>query len=181
MIISILYAISICQTAKTARALCVIAYEKEVKTNGITEHKHYLSAGGITFAMQVTRSGTLAAGSASVPGSTQTSSLRYFHHDQLGSIAAITDGVTGGEIERLAYDPWGKRRNINGLSDVTDSLVGRTTDRGFTEHEHLDEMGVVHMNGRIYDPLIARFMSADPQHRSAQHAAKLQPLCVCDE
>jgi RHS repeat-associated protein len=97
-----------------------------------------------------------------VPGSTQTSSLRYFHHDQLGSIAAITDGVTGGEIERLAYDPWGKRRNINGLSDVTDSLVGRTTDRGFTEHEHLDEMGVVHMNGRIYDPLVARFMSADP-------------------
>jgi RHS repeat-associated protein len=29
-------------------------------------------------------------------------------------------------------------------------------------HEHLDEMGVVHMNGRIYDPLIGRFMSADP-------------------
>jgi RHS repeat-associated protein len=40
--------------------------------------------------------------------------------------------------------------------------VGRTTDRGFTEHEHLDEMGVVHMNGRIYDPLVGRFMSADP-------------------
>jgi RHS repeat-associated protein len=29
-------------------------------------------------------------------------------------------------------------------------------------HEHLDEMGLVHMNGRIYDPLIGRFMSADP-------------------
>ena len=29
-------------------------------------------------------------------------------------------------------------------------------------HEHLDEMGVIHMNGRIYDPLIGRFMSADP-------------------
>jgi RHS repeat-associated protein len=45
---------------------------------------------------------------------------------------------------------------------VTDSLVGQTTDRGFTMHEHLDEMGVVHMNGRIYDPLIGRFLSADP-------------------
>jgi RHS repeat-associated protein len=65
-------------------------------------------------------------------------------------------------IERLAYDPWGKRRNTDGLSDTTDSLVGRTTDRGFTEHEHLDETGVVHMNGRIYDPLIGRFMSSDP-------------------
>jgi RHS repeat-associated protein len=59
------------------------------------------------------------------------------------------------------HSPWGKRRSVNGLSDVTDSLT-QTTDRGFTMHEHLDEMGVVHMNGRIYDPLIGRFMSADP-------------------
>jgi RHS repeat-associated protein len=29
-------------------------------------------------------------------------------------------------------------------------------------HEHLDEMGIIHMNGRIYDPLTGRFMSADP-------------------
>ncbi len=29
-------------------------------------------------------------------------------------------------------------------------------------HEHLDEVGIIHMNGRIYDPLIGRFMSADP-------------------
>jgi RHS repeat-associated protein len=36
------------------------------------------------------------------------------------------------------------------------------TDRGYTLHEHLDEVGVIHMNGRVYDPLIGRFMSADP-------------------
>ena len=29
-------------------------------------------------------------------------------------------------------------------------------------HEPLDEMGLVHMNGRVYDPLIGRFISADP-------------------
>jgi RHS repeat-associated protein len=29
-------------------------------------------------------------------------------------------------------------------------------------HEHIDEMGIINMNGRIYDPLIGRFMSADP-------------------
>ncbi len=96
-----------------------------------------------------------------MPGSTQTASLRYFHHDQLGSIAAVTDAA-GSVIERMAYDPWGKRREVDGAADVTDSLVGRTTDRGFTEHEHLDEMGLVHMNGRIYDPLVDRFMTADP-------------------
>jgi RHS repeat-associated protein len=37
-----------------------------------------------------------------------------------------------------------------------------TTDRGYTLHEHLDEMGTIHMNGRVYDPLTGRFMSADP-------------------
>jgi hypothetical protein len=57
----------------------------------------------MVFAMHVTRSGTLAAGNPSVPGSTQTSSLRYFHHDQLGSIAAVSDGITGAVIERLAH------------------------------------------------------------------------------
>ncbi len=36
------------------------------------------------------------------------------------------------------------------------------TDMGFTGHEMLDELGLVHMNGRIYDPLLGRFLSADP-------------------
>jgi hypothetical protein len=56
-------------------------------------------------------------------GSQQAASLRYFHHDQLGSVAAVTDEV-GNVIERLAYDPWGKRRGADGVADVTDSLVG---------------------------------------------------------
>jgi RHS repeat-associated protein len=115
----------------------------------------------MVFAMQVTRQGSLAAGSPSVPGSTQTASLRYFHHDQLGSTIAVSDQA-GQVIERMAYDPWGKRRNTNGLIDASDSIMGLTTDRGFTGHEHLDEMGIIHMNGRIFDPLMGRFMSADP-------------------
>jgi RHS repeat-associated protein len=94
-------------------------------------------------------------------GTSTTATLRYFHHDHLGSIAAISN-ETGQVVERLAYDPWGKRRYPNGLPDSQDQLVGQNTERGYTEHEHLDEMDVIHMNGRIYDPLIGRFMSADP-------------------
>ncbi|WP_353375029.1 RHS repeat-associated core domain-containing protein [Microbulbifer sp. NBRC 101763] len=26
----------------------------------------------------------------------------------------------------------------------------------------LDEVGLIHMNGRVYDPTLARFVSADP-------------------
>ena len=40
--------------------------------------------------------------------------------------------------------------------------MGQSTDRGYTEHEHLDEVGLIHMNGRVYDPLISSFMSVDP-------------------
>jgi len=33
--------------------------------------------------------------------------------------------------------------------------------RGYTGHEMLDDLGLIHMNGRIYDPLLGRFLSAD--------------------
>ncbi|MDP2226814.1 MAG: RHS repeat-associated core domain-containing protein, partial [Moraxellaceae bacterium] len=36
------------------------------------------------------------------------------------------------------------------------------TKRGYTLHEHLDNSGLVHMNARLYDPLMARFLSPDP-------------------
>jgi RHS repeat-associated protein len=133
-----------------------LTYEREIRANGTTEHKHYLSAGGMVFSLFTSRTGTLNG----LPATTTS----YFHKDQLGSIAAITD-ETGAVTERLAYDPWGKRRFINstpGQPDTLDAIVGQRTDRGYTEHEHLDEVGIIHMNGRIYDPLMGRFMSADP-------------------
>ncbi|MGB8490345.1 MAG: RHS repeat-associated core domain-containing protein [Bacteroidales bacterium] len=34
-------------------------------------------------------------------------------------------------------------------------------DRGFTGHEHLDQFGLINMNGRVYDPLTAMFLSPD--------------------
>ena len=76
-------------------------------------------------------------------------------------MVAITN-TAGVVVERLAYDPWGKRRFITGAADTLDAITGQTIDRGFTMHEHIDEMGIINMNGRIYDPLIGRFMSADP-------------------
>ncbi len=70
---------------------------------------------------------------------------------------------TGGTVERLSYDAQGKRRFANGGDDVSNSLRGVTTDFGFTGHEHLDDLGLIHMNGRLYDPRIGRFVSGDPR------------------
>ena len=130
-----------------------LTYEKEVKSSGLTEHKHYLSAGGEVFALFTQREGTLPQGKAS-------KQLSYWHFDQLGSLSAISNEV-GVVVERLAYDPWGKRRNLDGSPDTTYTLTSSNTKRGYTLHEHMDEMGVINMNGRVYDPMIGRFMTAD--------------------
>jgi RHS repeat-associated protein len=34
--------------------------------------------------------------------------------------------------------------------------------RGYTGHEHLDDIGVIHMSGRIYSPGLGRMLSPDP-------------------
>jgi RHS repeat-associated protein len=65
-------------------------------------------------------------------------------------------------VERLSYDAWGKRRNANGTDDLTNALISAITDHGYTGHEHLDDMGLIHMNGRVYDPRTGRFLQADP-------------------
>jgi RHS repeat-associated protein len=144
-----------------------LLYEKEVKANGVTEHRHYLQAAGMTVALAVVRSGTgVSATHANVR--MRPTQLTYYQQDHLGSIALVTD-ANGAVLERMAYDPWGKRRFTTGLADKNDSIVGVNTDRGYTEHEHLDEMGVIHMNGRLYDPLVGRFMSADPYIQSPEN------------
>jgi len=54
--------------------------------------------------------------------------------------------------QRNFFDPWG-----NNIGTVNYSL----TTRGFTGHEHYPELKIINMNGRLYDPVIARFFSPD--------------------
>lgn len=91
--------------------------------------------------------------------------LRWMHIDRLGSVIALTD-QNGAISERLAYDAWGKRRTLDGApigaTATPDSIDGQVDNRGFTGHEMLDQLDLVHMNGRVYDPFVAKFMSGDP-------------------
>ena len=121
--------------------------ERLAGSGGVTQWTNYLFAGSEMIGMRVERS----------DGSTYT---RYFHKDHLGSIATITD-ETGAVVERLSYDAWGKRRFPNGQDDPTGSISSQTT-RGFTGQEELADVGLVHMNGRVYDPLLGRFGTPDP-------------------
>ncbi|MBU2466903.1 MAG: RHS repeat-associated core domain-containing protein, partial [Bacteroidetes bacterium] len=85
--------------------------------------------------------------------------LYYVLTDYLGSITGITD-ASGNVLEKLSYDPWGRRRNPNNWTDYT--VQPSLFDRGYTGHEHLDQFGLINMNGRVYDPFLARFLSPDP-------------------
>lgn len=123
-----------------------MTYEKQTKSDGTVENREYIVIDGTLVAVK--KSGTNAG-------------VLYFHHDHLGSTTVVTD-ASGGVVERLAYEPFGKRRFSEGNIDNGNTIKGLNTNRGFTEQEHLDGLGLIHMNGRVYDPVTGRFMSADP-------------------
>lgn len=138
-----------------------LAFEQEVLNGGTPVNRHYVSAMGRTIMVME------SVGQVSPTGTPHTPiNLQYWHADHLGSVVAITNAA-GTVLQRFSYDPFGKRRHANGTYDAQGNLIfeqvaATGTDRGFTGHEHLDDVGLVHMNGRTYDPLIGRFMQTDP-------------------
>ena len=115
---------------------------------GAARWTDYLSVGSAKVGMRV------------INIATETISTHYFHTDHLGSISVITD-ENGVVLERLSYDAWGKRRFATGADDPTGSITSQST-RGFTGQEQLDTVALVHLNGRVYDPMVGRMVSADP-------------------
>ena len=90
-----------------------------------------------------------------------TTTKRYLYHDALGSIDVITNEA-GTVQERLSFDGHGSRRNADDWRAALASYTPQNTTDGFTGHEHLDPFGLIHMNGRVYDPAMGRFIQADP-------------------
>ncbi|MEL6276598.1 MAG: RHS repeat-associated core domain-containing protein, partial [Bacteroidota bacterium] len=78
----------------------------------------------------------------------------------MGSILAITD-ADGDVIEERQFGAWGIVDQFSGAGGSTTfdhtSLLGR----GYTGHEHFFEVGLIHMNGRMYDAKLGRFLSPD--------------------
>ncbi|WP_333884448.1 FG-GAP-like repeat-containing protein [Sphingobium yanoikuyae] len=79
--------------------------------------------------------------------------------DQLGSVIAVTD-AKGVVAARFWYDAWGKR--VRADLTALGSQLGAPWTMGFGGHEHLLAFGLIHMNGRVYDPATGMFLSADP-------------------
>ncbi len=91
------------------------------------------------------------------------SEIAYILRDCLGSITHVVKS-DGSIIESLSYDAWGRPVNAVTKNPIDVKSTGFTyLGRGYTGHEHIPELGLINMNGRLYDCQIARFLSADPQ------------------
>ncbi|WP_296891464.1 RHS repeat domain-containing protein [Thiobacillus sp.] len=122
-------------------------YERTLYTSGTVEHRVTLYGGGRAIGEVL----TFEVSSGTAPAA-QT---RYFHSDTQGSITAVTDSA-GVVLTRFRYDAWGKQTLTYGNNTGINA-----TRQGHTAHEMLDG-GLTHMNGRLYDPVLSRFVSADP-------------------
>jgi len=52
--------------------------------------------------------------------------------------------------------------NFTNWADYTNNTTLSITNRGYTTHEHMPQYGLINMNGRLYDPTLARMLNADP-------------------
>ena len=84
-------------------------------------------------------------------GSNTSGTVYYPVTDHLGSITKLVD-LSGNIVFRASYDAWGKQT-------ITTNTIN--FHRGYTGHEMLPEFGLINMNGRLYDPLLGRFLSPD--------------------
>jgi RHS repeat-associated protein len=81
----------------------------------------------------------------------------YLHHDALGSLDAVTN-ASGAVVDQFRFDPFGARTDEDG----NPIAIASAYRRGFTGHEHDDDLGLIDMGARAYDPMSGRFLSPDP-------------------
>ncbi|ROI01534.1 hypothetical protein EGI16_16680 [Chryseobacterium sp. G0240] len=132
-----------------------------VRDNTTGKEKHILYIGGTPYESNIIFVKNYAENSGS---------YKFLHKDYLGSILAISDEA-GNKLEQRHFDAWGNfthlqigngpiETNVDRIKEIVNT-GGLLLERGYTSHEHFMEVGIIHMNGRLYDPLLRRFLNAD--------------------
>lgn len=154
-----------------------LCYKKSTyNQNGIlrVEHTYYVGNYEVTFydanasllKSEKTKVGRLLVTHNTPVSGATTETLQAMHLDYQGSIDAISNSTN---LTLMAFEPFGARRSTDLLSNITTTqltdLLGKQdkhTAEGYTGHKMLDRTGFIHMNGRVYDPVLGRFLSPDP-------------------
>lgn len=127
-----------------------------VRTTRYVGNVEIIIEGGVTRTRRYLAGGAVVTTASNLPGQVED---RWVLTDHLGSSDVVVNDA-GTVVESTGFDAWGLRRNA-GNATVPGTALSTTT-RGFTSHEHFDAIGLIHMNGRVYDPTIARFVQSDP-------------------
>ncbi|MDR1714482.1 MAG: hypothetical protein LBS20_01405 [Prevotella sp.] len=135
----------------------IFAGDYESVTEGSTTRQlYYVSGGDGLAAVYVKQAG-------------QADKVYYVCTDHLGSIIKLVDS-NGTEVFRASYDAWGRQTIANNSFAF---------HRGYTGHEHLAEFGLINMNGRMYDPVLGRFLSPDPYVQSPLFSQNFNRYAYC--
>jgi RHS repeat-associated protein len=87
--------------------------------------------------------------------------------EQAYQAAKLGTGLIQSDSDDLGADLWtefeqeGEADAFMSRYTAGASALDLSGVRGFTSHEEIQEMGLINMNARLYDPIIGRFMSAD--------------------
>jgi len=114
--------------------------------------------------------GPTGLGAVYVRRSDGTADTYYLTTDHLGSTDKILKAAGSTLQVAESFAPYGARRGSSwtGAPSGADlTAIGNSTPDGFTGQEMLDGVGLIHMNGRVYDPAVGRFLSVDPIVREA--------------
>jgi RHS repeat-associated protein len=120
---------------------------------------------------------------------TEPSRIVHTLHDRLGGVDTLLDGSRHIDdvvdtqflvLQRRGYDLFGRPRDLSASSFGVNSASNLLQDwqevkRGFTGHEHLPESELIHMNGRVYDYNVGRFLSVDPFLQFPQNSQSANP------
>ncbi len=103
--------------------------------------------------------------------------MTYLIKDHLGSIhTSVSESGLVADSVGMSFNAFGVRRSADSYISLSSSALSQANSmstRGFTGHEHVDGLGVIQMNGRIYDPMLGRFLQADPFVQSPKNSQSL--------
>ena len=143
------------QTGGTTRTIWYIGPHFEVEIGGgVTEYRTHVMVNGSVGYSQIEDTGAGVGFEGYYP-------LR----DHLGSVDKLHRAVGAGpDLYEYSFDAFGLRRHTDWTKDTSGSLLTANlwNHRGFTDHEQLDNVGLIHMQGRVYDPSLGRMLSPDP-------------------
>ena len=139
------------QNGKQVRVTVYVGDYEKITENGTTREFYYLDGNAIVIKQNGAFKNYIA------------------FTDNIGNILCVID-ENGSKVFDASYDAWGKqtiRQNSIGLH------------RGYTGHEMLPEFGIINMNGRLYDPVIGRFLSPDNYVQSPYNSQNFNRYSYC--